>query len=167
MIYDRPKEDLPRMVFTEDDQIRLDESQYVPEMAIGEVVKLLPKSRVFTWPDEPDTRAGDIFVFRWAKVRHADGNIVEFPDVYIQFTANPQRHTSAKYWYASFILHGIDKTEFMAFKAGTTTNPIQALDKDAPHLKVEKTPEQADQEATLRYMRQRRLGKRERLRKAA
>jgi hypothetical protein len=131
------------------------------------VAKRLPKSRVFMWPAEPDTRIGDIFVFRWARVRHVDGNIAEFPDVYIEFTANPQRHTSAKYWYASFILHGTEKTKFMAYKAGSTTNPAQSLDRDAPLVSVEKEPAQAEAEATLRYLRQRRPGKRERLRKAA
>lgn len=167
MIHERPKDNLPRMVFSEADRDNLDESLYVPEMTIAEVAKNLPGSRVFTWLEEPETRAGDIFVFRWGRVRNVDGHTVEFPDVYIEFTAHPQRHTSAKYWYAPFVLHGTEKTEYMAFKAGTTTNPEESLDKDAPLVKVEKTPEQQEMEAKVRYLRSRRPGKRERMRKAA
>jgi hypothetical protein len=163
MNWPRPRTDIPVYIDSDD----FDESPFVPEMSIAEVAKLLPKSRVFTWNEEPETRAGDIFVFRWARVRHATGDIIEFPDVYIEFTAHPQRHPSARYWYASFILQGIEKTEFMAYKAGSTTNPHQALDRDVPLVRVEKDPEQAEQEANLRYLKRPRPGKRERLRKAA
>lgn len=167
-VYERPAEDIPRMIFSKADRDNLDESLYVPEMSIAEVAKRLPRSRVFKWPDEPGTRVGDIFVFRWARVRHVDGNIVEFPDVFLEFTTNPKRHISAKYWYATFILHGLDKTKFLAHKGGTTTDALRCLDKEAPFEEdVMKDADQEREEANIRYLRAKRPGKRERLRKAA
>ncbi len=157
MIFPRPEITYPRMVFHEIDLINLDESLYVPEMDIPELIQRLPKSKVWTWETEPETRAGDMFAFRWGATHQVlDGqhHRIEYPDVFIEFTRHPIRHTSMRYWWAPFELHGINRTEYMApggatSPRGATTNPLRAID-DAPLEEVEKSRDQLLDEARTR-----------------
>ena len=102
------------------------------EMSISELGHSLPG--MLTWPDEPEARSGDIFVFRWAKVHDIiDGKAISstFPDVFIRLTAHPVRHRKG-HWQAPFARSGFDRVQFMRRGGGTTPDPRQSIDREVP-----------------------------------
>ena len=169
MNYPRPKITYPRMIFSDTDQINLDESLYVPEMPIPEVAKQLPKSRIWRWDHEPEARAGDLFVFRYDKVhRLVDGElqVIEYPGVYIELDRNPIRHVSFEYWWAPFTLHGLDRGEYMApggagSPKGAISMPLQSIDPDGPLEPVKVTQSQREDAELIRKANRKREMERE------
>lgn len=70
-----------------------EDGEVIREASIAEVGRYLPE--MLTWETAPEAKAGDLFIFRWAKVHDIiDGKPAEttFPDVYLCLTANPLRH---------------------------------------------------------------------------
>lgn len=108
---------------------------------------------MLTWPEKPAAVAGDIYVFEWGHFHYRDPETgyrktSKFPAKYIELLAHPARHRKG-HWQAPFIMVGWDKTRFMAPAAGTTTNPLRAID-DAPLEEVKKSRDQLLDEARTR-----------------
>lgn len=125
---------------------------------------------MLTWSEKPEAAAGDIFVFEWGRYHCIDPvtdkrETSTFPARYIKLTAHPVRHRKG-HWQAPITMVGWDKAEFMARGFGTTGDPKRAID-DAPLVDVKKSVDQARQEAAVRKLKIRRIGKRERQKKAA
>lgn len=125
---------------------------------------------MLTWPEKPEAAAGDIFVFEYGRYHYIDPATgkratSEFPAKYLKLTAHPVRHRKG-HWQAPFTLVGWDTTEFMSRGYGTTSDRRRAID-DAPLEDVSKSTEQARREAAARRLKIQRVGKKERLKRAA
>jgi hypothetical protein len=135
-------------------------------VSIAELGRLLPDH--LTWTEEPEARAGDRFVFRWAVVNEIwEGRPFPstFPDVYVELTAHPKKRGDL--WSAPIMRAGFTRPVYMKRGGGTTSNPLDSIDPDYPLEQVEKSVQQTEDEIEMRKARRRRPGKRERLRKAA
>lgn len=163
-----------------------EDGETILELSIAGVAKHLPQ--MLTWEDEPESRSGDIFVFRWGKIhgrydhdampdddpRKGQTYRTTFPDVYIRLTANPIRHRKG-HWQAPFVRCGFDTTQYMKHGIGSTPNPLaeNVIDKDVPLEQHERESNEADDLLRMSKRRteaskERRPGRRERqLRRAA
>lgn len=135
-----------------------DDGEPIDEFPIRELPEHLPN--MLTWLDEPGARKGDRYVFRFARVQ---GTILDpefpdhhgrvyagtYPDIYIELTAHPIRHKKG-HWQAPFVLHGFDRTVYLAPGAGVTSNPRAAIDSEVPAESVTVTPDHDNQADAFR-----------------
>ena len=121
------------------------DGESILEMSINELADYLPQ--MLTWETEPESRSGDIFVFRWGKMhgrydaedlatddpRRGKVYRAEFPDVYVRLTSHPIRHKKG-HWQASFVRVGFDTTQYMKRGGGSIPNPLadSVIDKEVP-----------------------------------
>jgi hypothetical protein len=128
------------------DEVWLDEDgEEIFELSIAELARSLPQ--MLTWDTEPESRSGDIFVFRWGKIHGRydapdleDGDPMKgrpyqatFPEVFIRITANPIRHKKG-HWQAPFVRVGFDQTQWMKRGGGSIPNPTSqsVIDHEVP-----------------------------------
>lgn len=127
-----------------------DDGEPIEEFPIKDLPIHLPDN-MLTWPTEPEARKGDQFVFRWGRIQgiNLDPEFPEhhgtvysgtYPDIYIELTAHPIRHRKG-HWQAPYVLHGFDRTQYLAPAAGATTNPRITIDNEVPLEPVQVTEE--------------------------
>jgi hypothetical protein len=151
------------------DEIWLDEEgEEIFELSIAELARSLPQ--MLTWDTEPESRSGDIFVFRWGKIHGRydapdleDGDPMKgrpyqatFPDVFVRLTANPIRHKKG-HWQAPFVRVGFDQTHFMKRGGGsvpTALSPV-VIDREVPLENSETDPRQEESNEVRRTMKRR------------
>lgn len=125
---------------------------------------------MLTWDHEPGAKAGDTFVFEYKKIHYREPktgemHTVQVPDVYIRLTAHPKhrRTIRGEHWYAPYCWGSQD--EYLAFGAGTVTDPRRSPDPERPVTPVQITQAMRDsnrQMAAERRREQARPGRRER-----
>lgn len=123
-------------------------------VSIAELGRLLPDH--LTWTEEPEARAGDRFVFRWAVVNEIwEGRPFRstFPDVYVELTAHPKKRGDL--WFAPIMRAGFTRPVYMKRGGGTTSNPLDSIDPDYPLEQVEKSVQQDEDEEQIRQARRR------------
>lgn len=104
---------------------------------------------MLTWTEEPGAKAGDTYVFAHKKIHYHDPvthitHAVQVPDVYIRLTANPIRRRTLRgdHWYAPYCWSS--QEEYLAFGAGTVTDPRRSPDPERPIAPVRITPADHD-----------------------
>lgn len=163
-----------------------EDGETIREMSITELANHLPQ--MLTWETEPESRSGDIFVFRWGKMhgrydaddlspddpRRGQVYRASFPDVYVRLTSNPIRHKKG-HWQASFVRVGFDTTQYMKRGGGSIPNPLaeSVIDHEVPLEQDQRDANPLDEllrqaKRRTEASQDRRLGRRERnLRRAA
>lgn len=119
-----------------DDQGEIYDYETLPESTVKDTVAHTPK--MLTWPDEPGVKAGDVYIIsktkhQWRQRNPDTGQIETFraesPNVMIKLTAHPVRHRKG-HWQAPYVWCGLDRQEYMARGAGTTSDRRRAIDQE-------------------------------------